>query len=267
MTRLEILNIRLDQISNDLEKLENRRSALWHRRKDELKRVLEKFFQVTDEKFTVDFTDLRASLRYSDSSRYSGIVEAVIDERWSREDDADRGEDLKIHFNGSTFTQIGEWVLDEAQARFEFMQCAVDHKDDILAEWNTVSQKYESLMSTFWPKEKELRAAYNNQQKDITAIENENMMTKLTSDGVEFTKDKRGNLPELEVKWDWTLRNVASIKVTRTTPSGKSADLVVTQKFRNWNTEGDEIREQLVEKVRMDKINRFLRFNDSLISK
>ena len=267
MTRVEILKIRLDQFSNDLEKIEDRRSALWRRRKDELKRVISKYFHVTDDKFTVEFTDLRASLRYSDSSRYSSIVDAVVDEKWSREDDTDRGEDLKIHFNGSTFTDIGEWVLDEAQARFEFMQCAVDHKDDLLAEWNTVSDKYENLMKSFYPKEKELRAAYNSQFRDIEALEQENMLEKLTSEGVEFTKDTRGNLPELEVKWDWTLRNVASIKVTRTTPSGKSADLVVTQKFRNWNTEGDEIREQLVEKVRMDKINRFLRFNDSLISK
>ena len=267
MTRVEILNIRLNQISNDLEQLENRRSALWRRRRQELKRVLEKFFHVSNEKFTIDFSDTRASLIDSEKGRHWSIVEAIVDEKWSREDDSDKGEDLRISHNGSTFRQIGEWVLDEAQARFEFMQCAVDHRDDILAEWNTVSKKYETLMSSFWSKERELRNAFNSQQKDIRLLEDEAMMNKLTSDGVEFSKDSRGNLPDLPVKWDWTLRNVASIKVTRTTPSGKSADLMVTQKFRNWNTEGVEVREELVEKVRMDKVNTFLRNNEELIVK
>jgi len=91
------------------------------------------------------------------------------------------------------------------------------------------------------------------------------MIAKLTSDGVEFTKDKRGNLPELKVKWDWTLRNVAGLKVTRTSSSGKSADIVITQKFRNWNSDGVEVTEQVVEKVRMDKVKSLLRNNEELI--
>lgn len=267
MTRLEILNIRLDQISNDLEKVENRRNALWRRRKQELARVFEKFFSVSDSKFTVDFTDLRASLRYTDNNRYSSIVEAVIDEKWSREDDTERGEDLKLFFNGSSYVQIGDWVLDEAQARFEFMQCAVDYRDDILAEWNFVSEKYEKLMSSFWSEEKQLRSAYNKQQNDISKIKEENMLSKLTSDGVEFSKSERGHLPALDVRFDWTLRNVSGLKVTRTTASGKSADIVVTQRFRDWSTDGDQLKEQLVEKVRMDKISRFIRNNEELIVK
>ena len=265
MTRVEILNFRLDQFSNDLEKIENRRSALWSRRKNELKRVLQKYFQISDDKFTIEFSDTRASLIDINKSRHWSIVEASVRETWSREDDADRGEDLRLSHNGSSYEKVGQWVLDEAQARFEFMQIAVDYRDDILAEWNFVASKYDKLMQPFYSKERELRKAYNNQLKDIKALEDQAMMSKLTTDGVEFSKDERGNLPELEVKWDWTLRNVASLKVTRTTPSGKSADLVVTQKFRNWNTEGVEVREEFVEKVRMDKVNKFLRYNDELI--
>lgn len=265
MTRVEILNIRLNQFSNDLEKIENRRSALWRRRKDELKRVLSKYFHVSNDKFTIDFSDTRASLIDAEKGRYWSIVEAIVDERWSREDDADKGEDLRLSHNGSSYKEIGEWVLDESQARFEFMQCAVDHKDDILAEWNAVSDKYEKFMRSFYSKERELRKAYDSQAKDIKALEDEAMMSKLTSKGVEFTKDSRGNFPELDVRFDWTLRNVSGLKITKTTPSGKSADLVITQKFRNWNSDGVEVKEQFVEKVRMDKVNKFLRYNDELI--
>ena len=265
MTRVEILNIRLEQFSNDLEKIENRRTDLWRRRKDELKRVLSKYFHVSGDKFTVEFSDTRAFLIDAEKGRYWSIVEAIVDERWSREDDADKGEDLRISHNGSTYKDIGEWVLDEAQARFEFIQCAVDHKDDILAEWNVVSAKYEKFIDSFRSKEMELRKAYNSQAEDIRKLEEEAMIVKLTSDGVEFTKDNRGNLPELDVRFDWTLRNVSGLKITKTTPSGKSADLVITQKFRNWNSDRVEVKEQFIEKVRMDKVSRFLRSNEELI--
>lgn len=265
MTRIEILKLRLDQFSNDLDVIENRRRALWSRRRQELKRVLEKYFTVSNENFYIDFSDTRASLCYANKSNRWSIVEASVKESWSREDDADKAEDLRLNHNGSSYEKIDQWVLDEAQARFEFMQIAVDHRDDILAEWNIVSAKYEKLLSSFYPKERELRKAYSNQSKDIQALEQEAMMNKLKSDGVEFSKDKRGNLPELEVKWDWTLRNVSGLKVTRTTSSGKSADIIITQKFRNWNTDGTEVREEYVEKVRMDKVNRFLRNNEELI--
>lgn len=265
MTRIEVLKMRLDQFSNDLEKIENRRSALWSRRRDELKRVLSKYFQVSSKEFTVEFSDTRASLVYVNKSRHWSIVEATVKESWSREDDADKGEDLRLSHNGSSYEKIDQWVLDEAQARFEFMQIAVDHKDDILAEWNTVSTKYDKLLDILYPIERKLRKAYSSQSNDIAVLEQEAMMNKLKSDGIEFSKDKRGNLPELEVKWDWTLRNVSGLKVTRTTPSGKSADLVITQKFRDWSTNGTEVREEFVEKVRMDKVNRFLRYNEELI--
>jgi hypothetical protein len=265
MTRVEILNIRLDQLTNDLEKLENRRKALWSRRKEELKRVLQKYFETSDERFTIDFSDTRASLIDTKKGSHWSIVEAIITETWSREDDADKADDLRLSHNGVSYERIGEWVLDEAQARFEFMQIAVDHKDDILAEWNFVASKYGIFMQPFYSKERELRTAINSQQKDIAVLEDQALLSKLTTDGVEFKASERGRLPELEVKWDWTLRNISGLKVTRTTPSGKSADLVITQKFRNWDSEGVEVREQFVEKVRMDKVKKLLWNNEEFI--
>ena len=265
MTRVEILKIRLNQFSNDLEKIENRRKALWYRRKQELSRVLAKYFHVSDDKFYIETDDTRAYLCETAKGRHWELITFSIEEKWSREEDKDRGESVRISSNGFRYETLSQDILDKTQARFEFMQCAVDHQDDILAEWNSVSDKYDKLIDTFYPKERELRRAYDNQAKDIKELEDEAMLAKLTSDGVEFSKDKRGNFPDLEVKWDWTLRNVAGLKVTRTTPSGKSADLIVTQKFRNWNTDGIEVTEQFVEKVRMDKVKRLLWNNEQLI--
>jgi len=265
MTRVEILKLRLDQLNNDLEKIDNRRRSLWSRRKNELSRVLAKYFQISDERFSIEISEDRASLIDINKSRHWSIVEASVKEKWSREDNADRAEDLRLSHNGSSYENIDEWVLYEAQLRLEFMQIAVDHRDDILAEWNLVSSKYDKLIETFYPKQKELKDAYSSQLKDIKTLEDEAMLNRLTSDGIEFSKDKRGNFPDLEVRWDTTFRNVAGVKVTNTTPSGKSADLLITQKFRNWNTDGVEVCEQLVKKVRMDKVKTLLWNNEELI--
>lgn len=265
MTRIEILNIRLGQLSDSLETIENRRKALWYRRKQELSRVLDKYFYVSDDKYYVETDDTRAYLCERAKGRHWELITFSIEEKWSREEDKDRGESVRISSNGFRYETLSQDILDKTQARFEFMQCAVDHQDDILAEWNSVSDKYDKLIDTIYPKERELRKAYDSQANDIRELEEEAMIAKLTSDGVEFTKDKRGNLPELKVKWDWTLRNVAGLKVTRTSSSGKSADILITQKFRNWNSDGVEVKEQFVEKVRMDKVKSLLRNNEELI--
>lgn len=264
MTRIEILNIRLGQLSDSLEAIENRRRALWTRRKNELSRVLAKYFQVSDDKFSVETDNTRAYLIQAGKGRHWELVTFTVEERWSREEGKDRAESVRISSNGFRYEDLSQSILDETQARLEFMQCAVDYQDDILAEWNFVSDKYDRLLETFYPKEKELRKAYDSQYRDIEDLEQQAMLDKLKSDGVEFKASERGNLPELEVKWDWSLRNVASLKVTRTTASGKSADLVVTQRFRDWDN-NVEFKEQSIEKVRMDKVNRFLRNYSELI--
>ena len=266
MTRIEILNIRLGQLSDSLETIENRRRALWYRRKQELSRVLDKYFNVSDDKFYVETDDTRAYLCETAKGRHWELVTFSIEEKWSREEDKDRGESVRISSNGYRYENLSQDILDETQARFEFMQCAVDHQDDILAEWNSVSDKYDKLIDTFYPKERELRKAHDSQANDIRKLEEEAMIVKLTSDGVEFSKDNRGNLPELKVKWDWTLSNVAGLRVTRTSSSGKSADIQITQKFRNWNNDQEfKLKTVNVDRVRLDKVNWFLRTNKELI--
>jgi len=162
MTRVEILNIRLGQLSDSLETIENRRKALWYRRKQELSRVLDKYFYVSDDKYYVETDDTRAYLCERAKGRHWELITFSIKEKWSREEDKDRGESVTISSNGFRYETLSQDILDKTQARFEFMQCAVDHQDDILAEWNSVSDKYDKLIETFYPKERELRKAYDS---------------------------------------------------------------------------------------------------------
>ena len=265
MTRIEILNIRLGQLSDSLETIENRRKALWYRRKQELSRVLDKYFYVSDDKYYVETDDTRAYLCERAKGRHWELITFSIEEKWSREEDKHRGESVRISSNGFRYDTLSQDILDKTQARFEFMQCAVDHQDDILAEWNFVSDKYDRLIETFYPKERELRKAYDSQANDIRELEEEAMIAKLTSDGVEFTKDKRGNFPNLQAKFDWTLRGVRGLRIDRVSPSGKSADITVKVRKYDYDKQDEVIADEKIERVRMDKVKKLLRNNEELI--
>ena len=265
--RVEILEIRLNQLRDEMNKLDNRTHRLFMRKQNEQKLMLGSYFHVSDEQFVCQATgDTRVALKYSNDT-YGSIVEYVLNDRWSRDEQAERVQDSKIYHNGSTYNTLDQSVLDQSQARFEFMQCAVDHNDDIIAAWNTIEKKYDKLIESFHDAKSKLRKSINDQSSDIDRLEKETLREKLTA-GIEFTKGEdgrysKGTLPELEVRYDWNLRRIKSLRVLRMTSSGKSADLEITQLSQRWDDKYDSYKDieetNTFEKVRMDKVERMLR--------
>ena len=265
--RVEILEIRLNQLRDEMNKLDNRTHRLRMRKQNEQKLMLGSYFHVSDEQFVCQaISDTRVVLRYV-TDKYGDIVSYVLNDRWSRDEQAERVEDSKIYHNGSTFEVMDQHILDQSQARFEFMQCAIDHNDDIIAAWNTIEKKYDKLIESFYDSRSKLSKSISEQSKDIDRLEKETLREKLTA-GIEFTKGEdgkwtKGTLPELEVRYDWNIRRIQSLRVLRMTASGKSADIEVTQKQNMWDNETesyrDEIHTNTFERVRMDKIEYMLR--------
>ena len=219
--RAEILKIRLNQLNDEMNKLDNRTHRLYMRKQNEQKLMLGSYFHVTDEQFVCQATgDTRVALKYKNDS-YGSIVEYVLNDRWSRDDKGERVQDSKIYHNGSTFQTLDQSILDQSQARFEFMQCAVDHNDDIIAAWNSIEKKYDKLIESFYDAKSKLRTSINDQSRDIDRLEKETLRSKLMGDGVTFTKSERGRLPELEVRWDWNVSRIKSLRVLRMSTSGK----------------------------------------------
>ena len=265
--RVEILEIRLNQLRDEMNKLDNRTHRLRMRKQNEQKLMLGSYFHVTDEQFVCQATsDTRVVLRYV-TDKYGELVSYVLNDRWSRDEQAERVEDSKIYHNGSTFEVMDQHILDQSQARFEFMQCAIDHNDDIIAAWNTIEKKYDKLIESFYDTRSKLSKSISEQSKDIDRLEKETLREKLTA-GIEFTKGEdgkwtKGTLPELEVRYDWNLRRIKSLRVLRMTASGKSADLEITQLSQRWDDNYDSYKEieetNTFQKVRMDKVERMLR--------
>ena len=266
--RVEILNIRLKQLQSDKDKLDTRTHKLRMRKQNEQKLLLGSYFSVSDDKFACTATsDTRVTLHYEGDS-YGTIVAYELKDNWSRDEMCDVVESSRIYHNGSTYEKMDESMLTQSQARFEFMQCAVDHNDDIIAAWNTIEKKYDKLITTFSEPRSELIKSINDQSRDIDKLEKEALTSMLTTKGVKFVKSEdgkwsRGRLPELDVRWDWTVSRIKSLRVLRMTTSGKSADLEITQMSNRW----DEATKSYVDtdltdtykSVRMEKVESLLR--------
>lgn len=269
MTRIEILKIRLDQLEKTKESLESRTSALRRRSRREVMSLLESRFKVSNPTFKVTVKDEdTVSLHRADKSDWHDFCSLRLRMKYSRGNDNERFTSVEVYHNGATFTELGDWMIEQLDAKKEFMQCAIDHGKSILADANSIYDKYQKLINTFYPKLKEITNSISNQNSDIRKLEKEAMLVKLSKKGISFIPDDRGRLPEMDVKFDWTLRNVEKIKVLRTSASGKSADIEVTRKYKGWYDDSNDpykFETVKVDRVRLDKVDSFLRVNNKLI--
>lgn len=261
--RKEILEIRLEQLHDEKNGLEDRTHRLRLRKSNEQKLMLSSYFNVSNDKFVVNTAnDDRVRLQYADDP-YGDIVSYQLDYNWERDENGERVRTSKIYHNGSTFKDIDETILEQSKARFEFMQCAVDFNDDIIAAWNVIEKKYDDLIATFRDNIYELSKAISSQSSDINKLEKEALREKLTGKGLKFTESAQGRLPQLEVRWDWNVSRIRALKVVRTTASGKSADLLITQESNRWDNDTESYVNTPVTdtftRVRMDKVEALVR--------
>lgn len=115
--------------------------------------------------------------------------------------------------------------------------------------WNSAEQK------EVYRIEGELRTLRNEQSE----LNRQALLAKLETEGVEFVADKYNNLPSLEARWDWSIRNIFKIKVVKKTASGKSADLEIVTRYKDWD---GNIHDNVTtaDKVRMDKVESLLSY-------
>ncbi len=97
----------------------------------------------------------------------------------------------------------------------------------------------------------------NNEKSEF---QRQALLAKLETEGVEFAPDKYNHYPSLDARWDWSIRNICKIKVVRKTASGKSADIEVVTRYKDWNgNTHDDVT--TADKVRMDKVESLLSYH------
>ena len=268
MTHLESLNLRYDQLDQELKALESRESRLYYRGENQKKLMLKKAFEsFSHDKFQINVSSVERVTLSPKGDNYNGLVEYSLDTRW-RSDEAERIQRSRLNHNGSYFYNNEDnnfnQALVESEARMEFMKLVTEKDEQIQSDWLAIDEKYSNLRMKFWDKLKALRSAVNDASRDIRIVEEQAEMDQLEGkNGISFQEKENISLPRLDVRFDWQIGQIKNIRVVGKTPTGKSVDLEVIRKWRRWDDKNEQyVNEDKVEvfpKVRFDKVKKLIR--------
>ena len=263
MNRMKSLLKKLNELNNENSNLDIRVENLRKRKKNECKLILEKYFGKTYGDYSYDISSERVSVKYKDN-RYS-IVDLYFYTSW-------KGENMsydKIELSMPSFRpdNIEVWIIDRFQMLTSITSIVVTNEKSIINDLNSILIKYDNLTETFRDDMRYLRDTIKVTESDISILKKENMIEKLFDvNGISLVTDENdNNLPSLQLKWDWNMNSVSGIKATKMSASGKSVDLEVRTRFRDYNSNEFQFKTTQVEKVRFDNVESFLRRNEKMI--
>ena len=266
--RVEILRTRLDQLCDQENILELRTNNLYNRQKEEQKKILETYFLGEFEKFNTRISNESVGISFK-GSNYD-FVNLYLYSNWR--DDQKNFDRIEMSVSSFRPESIDEGVVDRFEMLTKLSQLIVDFQDDIIAAFNKVDEKYSRLRETFYQPKRDLRKSIRSQEQDIEKLEKEYLMERLfDKKGISITPQKNGNyLPNLEVKWNWDIQSVSSLRGLKKSASGKSVDLEVKKRFRDYSKDYSNFEYKFetveVNSVRFDKIESFLRRHKDFIS-
>ena len=269
MTKLKSLELKYDQLDQELKALETRESRLYYRGENQKKLMLKKAFEsFSHDEFQIGVSSVQRVTLSPKNDSYNYLVEYSLDTRW-RSDDGDRIERTRLNHNGSYFYNNEDeknfnQALVESEARMKFMKLAAEKDEQIQADWMAIDEKYSDLRAKFWDNLRDLRSAVNDASRDISKFEEQAEMDKLEDKkGISFQEKDGKSLPGLDVRFDWRIGQIKNIRVVGKTASGKSVDLEVVRKWSKWddNLEKrvDMDKLEVFPKVRFDKVKSLLR--------
>ena len=272
MTKLKSLELKYDQLDQELKALETRQSRLYHRgNKQKAVMLKDSFKMFSHHLFQLNFSETRVRLHPNDD-KHNDIVEYNLETNWRRNDESERIEKSRIYHNGqyhySNVDKSQSSNFDDAivqsEARLDFLRIATANDKNIKFRWEAIDAKYSKYDISFYEPMRKLRDKIRKVTSEISKIEQDAEMKTLENEGISFqTTEKRGYLPSLDVRFDHSVSRIKNIRVVGKTETGKSVDLQITTAGDRWNEEAqayDKI--ELVDvyaKVRLNKVKTLVR--------
>lgn len=271
MTRTELLQQKVDQLKEQLQFSNDVGRVIEEQKVDQLSRIYHEYFEeVLEEGDEIEArVDGIKFLRPQEGYNYNKeLLNLYFRSKDWRSDEAD-----EIQTSFYSTSENSEFELRRMVLIGKVSQIVLGFYDDILAAYNQVQDQFKDALS------KQMKEVFGFEKKireleiQIREIEKENLFAKVEKEGIKFElpegKDHY-HLPSLDVRFDWTVYYIKGLQIVGKTKSGKSADLRLTTLRKAYNPDSDipEIKEetQIVEKVRMDKIEQFLQYNSERIS-
>lgn len=265
MVKLDTLQARYDVLESLIETAEQNRNEIYTEERQRLAKVLEKFF-TPQEGDTIKFGHTSVQVYSGDVN--DPFITMYVDDSWN---DQDEKEFTKLYVNNYSFRtdEMAEWIVERFEKQAHYARIAVDFQDDILAEMNQVLADNKELLLSVYSDLGQMKRERREVAEEIAAIKKEARMKALMSEeGLEIEGVERERwgetyreFPDLQVKFDWVLRSIRGLRIDRVTASGKSADITVKVKRWDFNEQKEVITDEKIERVRMDNIDEFLRYN------
>lgn len=269
--RIELLEKKGEFLKRELDTFRATLGAVKDERSLEYKAVAEKYFGevLTIEGDKINATDERIEfLRNCPERNYDKEVLTVYLRGESfRDTDVNR---LETSFYSTS--ENSEFELNRMILLGKTAEIIIDHKDDILAEWNFVTESFSGKISDARKKVWDAEKLVSENGEKITAIENEIVKEKLFGEGIKFEMPESGrtrDLPEFDARWNYRIDKVTSIRATRKTASGKSYDVEGTFAINRWDDKKNEYYTEdscfEIKAVKAENIDRMLFWNRELI--
>jgi len=265
MQNLDTLQARYDVLESLIQTAEHNRKDIYETQRQRLAKVLEKFF-TPEEGDTVEISHSSVNVCTGDSN--DSFMNIYVEDSWNENDEK---EYTNLYVTNYSFRtgEMAEWIVERFEKQAHYARIAVDFQDDILAEMNQVVEEFNNLLNNIYTNLSEIKRERKEVTEEIDAIRKEARMKALMSEegleieGVERERwgDTYREFPDLQVKFDWTLRSIRGLRIDRVSASGKSADITVKTKRWDYTKQEEVIAEEKVERVRMDNIDQFLRYN------
>ena len=149
--------------------------------------------------------------------------------------------------------------VDSLLAQASFVQFVTPHLDKFSQLMNTINEKFEGQLNEIRKDCRDLESAIRDVEDGVRKEKEQGIMRQLKSKkgfDVVIVESHWGgtDFPTLELKRDYNTYNLINVKILKTTASGKSADLEITEQMYDGTP-----RTRKEERVRMSNVNRFIK--------
>lgn len=254
MTKIEIITRKVEKLDNELDSLESRYNRLRYRRKNQTVNIFKKYMTPSVDGLSLSrVDDVRMEFILLEDKYSSMTIERVNQEDLERLSWNDTLIDFKAYSNGLSLENV-ELLKKRSELQAKLAEQFEDFKDDMIAEVNTMQEKYDNFLSVISELIKTKREEAKPFRIELTDLSEKALEESLLK-GIDLNKEEsrysKPSYPSVRVKFDYEVSNVKNIKVIRFSGTKKSADLELTTEYRDW--EGKVYTDsRTVNRVRVD---------------
>jgi len=248
-------------------KLYNSREDIKDEKNDELTKAIKYFFPDIDKDITLEVSGeyVYFKRKHPDYSYPKEVLNFSLRGESYRDTSKTK---IETSFYSTSDNSIFE--LERMVLIGEVGMVILDFSDDIIANWNVIDEQFSKPLKRINKKIWDLESELRDHESEIDTLKRGYRKTQLLSEGIKFSKaESWRDRVELDVRWNWTVKGIRGVKVTKVTPSGKSYNLTLTTERERYNEKTEKYEEFLddlnVQNVRADKVEHMVNWSSKYI--